>query len=645
MYLGEGVGPPGAGSKTAPYRPEIDGLRSIAVLAVVAFHAGFLPAGGYAGVDVFFVISGYVITRSLVASGDAGSRLDIWRFYERRVRRLLPPLLLVIAATLIAAFVITMGADARKAIVASAAACLVFGGNVYFDLVTSGYFAIAAERLPLLHLWSLGVEEQFYLIWPWIFVGLMACRPRRAIGILITLILLSFACAEIVFYFSTTSAFFEMPGRFWELGIGALVAFTTLRPHRFVTKLTNISLAVIIAGLSVAWDHFPGAGALPATLGTALLIAFSAVEKSPSWATRFLGSRPMVAIGRVSYPIYLWHWPLLVFARLVTVGEPSVLVRLGLVVLTFVLAFASDRLIERGIRRGRSKDARALVVVTLLGCVSVACFARSLNSVMDDERRENPVQLAAELVANDIPATRLDCHFRASEAVDAHDLTACTSDATKPLRVLLWGDSHALAMQPFAWSLAAARGVAALEMSRDSCPPILGAKPGRAAMEATRCQKFNELAMARARGMDVVVLAARWPMQKPGKDDGLEAMVNRTIDELSTEVGQVIVMGPTPVLAASTPDCMIRRRLDQCAIPRRDFEAANAGVMALLRQASGRHANVHYVDLTSFFCGADTCPATKDGTALYWDDNHVSVHAANHLASRYLQGDTRSPTW
>jgi peptidoglycan/LPS O-acetylase OafA/YrhL len=644
MYQGEGVGPSGAGTKSAPYRPEIDGLRSIAVLAVVAFHAGFLPAGGYAGVDVFFVISGYVITRSLIARGDAGSRLDIWRFYERRVRRLLPPLLLVIAATLIAAFVITMGADARKAIVASAAACLVFGGNVYFDLVTSGYFATAAERLPLLHLWSLGVEEQFYLIWPWIFVGLMACRPRRAIGILITLILSSFACAEIVLYFSTTLAFFEMPGRFWELGIGALVAFTTLRSRRFVTKLTNISLVVIIAGLSIVWNHFPGAGALPVTLGAALLIASSAVEKAPSWATRFLASRPMVAIGRVSYPIYLWHWPLLVFARLVTVGEPSVPVRLGLVVLTFVLAFASDRLIERGIRRGRSKDARALVVATLLGCVSVACLATSLNSAMDNELRETPLQRAARLVASDSPASRLECHFRGDQAIDVHDMTACTSDTAKPVRVLLWGDSHALAMQPFAWSLAAARGVAALEMSRDACPPILGITPDKPALEVARCQRFNELAVARARGMDVVILAARWPDQIE-KDDELDSLVNHTIDELSVVAGQVIVLGPTPVIARSVPDCMVRQRMDQCAVPRRDFEAVNARVVTLLRRAGGRHVNVHYVDLTSFFCGADICPATKEGTALYWDDNHVSVHAANHLASRYLQGDTRSPTW
>jgi peptidoglycan/LPS O-acetylase OafA/YrhL len=624
------------------YRPDIDGLRAIAVLAVVAFHAGFGTLGGFAGVDVFFVISGYVITRSLAAEYVANGTLDIWRFYERRIRRLLPALAIVLLATVVAAFFIGLPAEQRQAVVVSAASAMVFAANIYFDVTTSSYFATAASHLSLLHLWSLGVEEQFYLVWPWLLVALLSFSRHRARVVLAALIVLSFAVAEGLLYLYPNSAFFEMPGRFWELGAGGMVAMASLRPARWQPITANLSLLALCSFLFVPWTHVPGWGIAPVVLATVALLALGRPDAT-TLAGRLLSSRFLVAIGRVSYPLYLWHWPLLVYARLYQVGEPSIIVRLGLCTATVVLAFLSDRMIERGARAGRAIKPAPLVSMTAVACLAMAYLGLAMkDTIVDPPGPEPESYRVARMASLDFPSTIRRCHFSWKTVVTDHDLANCISDPSRPVGVVVWGDSHALAMQPFAAALARDRQVSALELSRDSCKPMLGFAAGSSALVNKRCVDFNEFAFEHARKADTVVLAALWPTGALNED--FSSKLASTLDKLGA-VRQVLLLGPTPALPVDVTDCLRSGKLDPCTEPRQQFERSNAAIVALMQHLAATHTNVRYIDLSDFFCEGTSCPGVSHGIALYWDTNHISSSAARALAKSYLRDPSGVPRW
>ena len=336
------------------YRRDIDGLRAIAVLAVVAYHAG-LGGAGYVGVDVFFVISGYLITSLLLQEHAATGTIDLLAFYARRVRRIVPAAVLVVLATLGATMaLLSAGQVAETA--NSAGAALVFVANVYFQVNSGGYFDGPAERLPLLHLWSLSVEEQFYLAWPAL---LLLTRSRKAF---VVLALASLALAEFWIARGSDAAFYQTPARFWELAAGGIVAAS---PARALPRWAlPAGLVATLAACVVALPHFPGLGALPAVLGASLLIA--AVHGGASNA--FLASRPMVGIGLVSYSLYLWHWPLLALYRATTI-EQALPVRLALCAVALLLAIATWRYVEQPFRRMRWPEARTVGVGAALSLV------------------------------------------------------------------------------------------------------------------------------------------------------------------------------------------------------------------------------------------------------------------------------------
>lgn len=627
------------------YRSDIDGLRAIAVLAVVAFHAGFSTLGGFAGVDIFFVISGYVITRSLAAEYAATGAVDVWRFYERRIRRLLPALAIVLVATVTAAFFVGLVAEQRQAVVASAASAMVFAANIYFDVTTSSYFAPAASHLPLLHLWSLGVEEQFYLAWPWLLIALLPLSWHRARIVLATLIVFSFGVAEYLLYLNPASAFFDTPGRFWELGAGGMVAMASFRPARWQPVAANVALLALLAlccFLFVPWTHVPGWGILPVVLATVALLSFGQ-PGSTAIASRLLSSRFLVAIGRVSYPLYLWHWPLLVYARLHQVGEPGILVRVCLCVATVALAFLSDRLIERRPRAGRATRPAPLVSMSVVACLATAYLGLATkDAIVDPPGPEPESYRVARKAALDFPPTIRRCHFVWNQAVTKHDLANCVSDPSRPVGVVVWGDSHALAMQPFAAALAVEHGSSALELSRDACKPVLGFDSGGGAVSSKLCEQFNEFAIERARKADTVVLAALWPTGAVSED--FSAKLASTLGKLGA-VRRILLLGPTPMLPVDVVECLRSGKFDPCSEPRQQFEQRNAAMMELFQHLATTHANVRYVDLTDFFCDGTRCPGMLHGMTLYWDTNHVSTSAARALARSYMRDPSEPPRW
>jgi peptidoglycan/LPS O-acetylase OafA/YrhL len=579
------------------YRPEIDGLRAIAVLAVVLYHAG-IGGAGFVGVDVFFVISGYLITLLLLRERRTTGRTDLLGFYARRVRRIFPAAAAVVLAV-IGASSLLLSPEQQAHTAQSAGAALLFGANVFFQVTTGGYFDGPSDQLPLLHLWSLSVEEQFYFLWP----ALLMLIPRRwLVPALCGLAVASFAAAEYWIAQGSQAAFYEMPARFWELAAGGLIAASA--PRVLPRWLAPAGIVLTLAACAWPLGHFPGVGALPAVLGACAIIA--AVHGGAT--NPLLRSKLMVGIGLISYSLYLWHWPLLACYRANIIGAGSLSVRLTLCAIALVLALGSYRYIERPFRRLRLRSGRTVVVGAALSSALVLCacavglHARSAMAVHADNQ-------AAVAAGRDM-ATKV-CHISGVDRM----LMKCQPRSD----TLVWGDS-------MAWSwLPAFPG--ASDVSMDSCEPFIGWLRDHPHPGQIQCRDHNNLVLPLARKARVVVLGGLW------NSAGEVARLAPTLDALDA-VPHVIVIGPTPTLPAPVPQCIRQHAEAACTLTRAAFDAHARPILAALQALAGRHPNVSVVDPSDDFCTATGCPPLLNGKPLYWDSHHITRTAAASLADR-----------
>ena len=352
------------------YRPELDGLRAVAVVSVVLCHArtpGF--QGGFIGVDIFFVLSGYLITAIILKDLRKGS-FSIANFYERRSRRILPALYFVIACTL-PVFCLMMMPSQLKAYSQSLVAVSAFGANVYFYL-KSGYFDPAAERSPLLHTWSLAVEEQFYFVFPVFLTVAYRFFRKATVQTILILAAVSLWWAQSLLQTDASQSFYLPFGRAWELMVGSILNFLPERPRSKTMQWEIASLSgIVLIVMSIVFlnEHspFPGLAAVPPTLGAAIVIYCCS---DSGYTGKILGSRPFVGIGLISYSIYLWHHPLFAIARLSTIGEPSPAVLLGLAVLSVALGYLSWRFVERPFRNPAEVSTRKLLSICCVGVLA-----------------------------------------------------------------------------------------------------------------------------------------------------------------------------------------------------------------------------------------------------------------------------------
>lgn len=350
------------------YRREIDGLRALAVLPVILFHAGFAwVPGGFVGVDVFFVISGYLIT-SIIADELAAGHFTLAGFYERRARRILPALFLVLLTCLPAAWYLLLPAEMVE-FGNSLMAVATFVSNILFWWQTD-YFAATAEQIPLLHTWSLAVEEQYYLLFPLCLWLGWRLGQRWLVGLIALVALLSLGWSEWLWRQSVEANFYLIPSRAWELMLGALAAFYLRHKQPGQGMLAQLASAVglgLLAYAVLAFNEgipFPSLYALVPTVASVLLILFA----SPAtWVGKLLASPPLVGVGLVSYSAYLWHQPLFVFARMQATEEPDKLMMAGLSLLTLLLAYASWRWVERPFRDRRRFTRQQMFTGALLG--------------------------------------------------------------------------------------------------------------------------------------------------------------------------------------------------------------------------------------------------------------------------------------
>jgi peptidoglycan/LPS O-acetylase OafA/YrhL len=627
------------------YRPDVDGLRAIAVTAVVAYHAG-LPGvgGGYVGVDVFFVISGFLITQLLVGERERTGRIDLIDFYARRTRRLIPALALVLAATLALGWAL-LPADEQQGLGRSALATIGFVSNLWFWRGQAGYFHPQVEILPLLHTWSLAVEEQFYLAWPLLIMAASRIGSRRLLtGAVCAAGLASLALTIVMTARTPSAAFYLSPFRAFELAAGCLLAImpapSALRP-RVGGVLGLLGLAAVV-GAALLFDRrtpFPGAYALAPVLGTSALIAAGQLApRAP--VTRLLGSAPMTFIGRRSYSWYLWHWPLLAVARSHGLGDEPWR-DLGLAAFALVLASLTYSFVEKPTRSARTgvfahRRTTLAAGAVLLGACAALAAALIWNGAAAE--RTDPRYAAIALARETLREAPDECQFVGSPVRALPDPRRCLIGPPGGRTVLLLGDSHAAHLWPALKAAGEAVGVKTLSVTQNGCRPQ-STRPdpeGEVPTAVERdCPVFNGLVrkalpdLTRRYGLTGVVVAASWRDQ-PTFEDDLTTLAQR----LRAQGLTVLLVADAPHHPFDTPACLARRAPAGCALDRRRVDADRAGVLAALRKVAGRVPGTTVFDPVEALCDANRCEAESGGVIFYKDEGHLSAAGSRLLTSR-----------
>ncbi|MET3590650.1 peptidoglycan/LPS O-acetylase OafA/YrhL [Mesorhizobium shonense] len=631
------------------FRPDIEGLRALAVAGVVAFHFGLtaLP-GGFAGVDIFFVISGYLITRHLTTEISVTGRLDLLRFYARRARRLLPAALFVIAATLAAGAVILSPEEqalySKGAMWASA-----YIINLWLIRWSFDYFANDAANNPFIHYWSLSVEEQFYLAWPALLMLAAWLKPgKRTIVLAIGLIgLVSFAVCAWLTTVSQPWAFYFSPLRAWEFAAGGLAS---MAPAWLLQKRPRLALAFSLAGLAlIAFAYltfseeapFPGFLALVPVAGTVLLLLAGAAG-ARSGLSAFLALPPLQWVGKLSYSLYLWHWPVIVYAGML-VEELTLVQRLACLGLTLALSALSYHFIENPIRRNgwlMANAARALVPALLLtGTGVAAAYGNAALAV----RHQNPEQREIAASAAE-PATA-----RAKACVEGYDTVTpkpCVFGDGRRM-IALFGDSHADHWSTPLIEAGKKNGYRVETWLKSSCRPsrfsYFVTKLNRDYRECDqwREQAIKEIIAAKPSLVVISELAltssrkmAAGKGQPDTPDATWRAGLRSTLVSLSKAGLKIAFIRDVPFNDENIDTCVSRalwrdKAPSLCDQTRAD--AANDKMAAVEREIVTSVPNASYVDLTDRFCNATTCHVFIDGKLAFRDQHHLATPFAESL--------------
>ncbi|MGP9747305.1 acyltransferase family protein [Brachybacterium sp. AOP29-B2-41] len=654
--------PPAAPIQKPGFRPDIQGLRAIAVMLVLLYHSGVSAlSGGFVGVDVFFVISGFLITTHLLESLAREGRIRFGAFYAKRARRILPAALLVVLLTVLAAW-IWMSPLLMQEVLRDAAATALYVPNLHFAQEGTDYLAGTTPSV-FQHYWSLGIEEQFYLFWPLLLAaGFWLCRrsERRLMVLAAAATALSFLACVVLMDVSQPWTFFSLPTRAWELGVGALVAFALRSGARWLRDPRTGWLAWAgLAGLAAvvltfdAATAFPGAAAALPVLATAALIIGGAAP-GRLHANRLLGLRPMQFLGAISYSLYLVHWPLQVIPQVVTFSDATLPLeqRLALGAAAVPLAWLLHRFVERpvigwSVLRERTPRLTGLVavgaslaVVAASGGVALAVQQQPLSSERTASPEEQaldpagtefvPANLSPSLddVAGDNPPVYdSGCH---NDHADANPDGCQVGENPEAPLVFLVGDSHAASWYPALEQLAAQGKIRLDTNSKDSCLPLETPQKYQGGSYVSCAQwRHGVLERIDEEQPDLVLLAM---FNNPGRlldttgtdpatqwHDGLTA----TLEKIDGP--QVAVLSDVPYQRRS-PDACLSKHLEEapaCAVPRKDGFRENL-VRAEDSAIAEAGDETHRVDFTRYFCNAETCPTVIGSTVVFRDSHHLT---------------------
>lgn len=667
--------------------PEIDGLRAVAVLSVVFYHAN-LPgfSSGFLGVDIFFVISGYLITGLLFEEIKLTGSIDFRAFYARRIRRLLPALASVLAIVMLSGCIFLFPAELPR-LAKSATAVVLMVSNLHFMKYSGGYFDPSVDVMPLLHTWSLSVEEQFYLFWPLLMTGCLMvsrqfrCLPKRLLAIVLGLsIIVSFSFWMANYSSNPNVAFYAMPSRIWELSMGGILNFFpefTQRSRQASAgrHISTLALSVLLASLclpyegeTVAMFRYP-----LAVLASSLLILTIRQNNTSLAVQSFLNNRLAIFIGLISYSLYLWHWPLLALTRAYNLGERLLLRDLTIIAISLAFAVLSYRYLETPIRRKRpwpfSTDWQAIITA-----LSIIVGLSILAHTVKEWGKGRNAELNREIqgIASTSGTKRCD------EPINGRSLGPqdnCTDGASHgPIQIIVWGDSHAGHLARMLHPLSILHNSRFLTRSFGACPPLLNATSAKKESIGFSCYYHNqsvidEIRQLATKGLKSVVLVGRWnaylalpetnpaainsyalidnifqpdlsiqvgkpPLDHSGSLVTLEKRLRETIQELIKMNLKVMILAPVPESYFNAPHCLYYKSEIDCRFPRERVDERRNPTLEALNKAINGLERVQLIDPIDYFCDKKYCFVHKQDFTVYGDTDHLSDAMALHLGDQ-----------
>ncbi len=614
-------------SSSLSYRKDIDGLRAVAVLSVLFYHAGIGAPGGFVGVDVFFVISGYLIT-GLILKDLAAGEFSLAQFWERRIRRIFPAMIFVVAASTVAGAFLLFPRDFAD-MGASLCAQALLSSNFHF-CTKAGYFERAADFQPLLHTWSLAVEEQFYLLFPLLLLWVRRGKPGAMALVLSVLSALSFLLSVWWTSSAPDSNFYLLPSRAWELLMGSLLAvIPARRGTRWVAELAAVTgLAAVAYAIFYYSDEtrFPGVTALLPCGGAALVIwAGGTSATCVGW---LLALRPMVFVGLISYSLYLWHWPVLVFYKYWNF-EVSQEEQPLIPVVCLALASLSWWLVERPFRQKKTcGDRRSLFLCAGVGTLSLLVAGMCIVFAQGIPARI-PAQALAYFNTTVDKTFRIEVTLQRAQRGEWIELGA--GDVSKQPDIFVWGDSHGMALLPAVDALCKERGLRGQAATRSSTVPLIGYE-AKQTFKDHKAYNRAVLDYIIAQKISRVLVVANWDRYH---DNKLRAPIIATAKELEKVGARLWIFREVPKHPWHVPHAVasaVWHGQDPLALEmpesfhlegKRDRDSIYAGLSEL-------HPNITVLDSTQLFLSPDgkRMKFLENGELLYWDDNHLTVAGA-----------------
>jgi peptidoglycan/LPS O-acetylase OafA/YrhL len=634
-------------SPSISYRPDIDGLRAIAVIGVVLFHAGLWVPGGFAGVDVFFVISGYLITQ-LILRELQNEEFSILTFWERRIRRILPALAVVVTAILVSGWFLSLPFH-YLIIGQSTVALTLLSSNIQFWRTTD-YFAPQAEENPLLHTWSLSVEEQFYLVVPLLLLGVFRLHRERSLPTLVLFCtFLGLIISEFHIRLDQAGAFYLLSSRAWELGAGCLLCFLPpVKSFSIRTAAGYLGLTLILCSFFLydTQGVFPGASALPPVLGSAFIILSGYKESSGTRVpglSRALGCKPLVFVGLCSYSFYLWHWPFFAFHQYIFSKPPMILVALGYIAVSFVISIASLYFVERPFR-GRHSRLNQSRVFAIGGSVIFLIFvgAISIYLVSGVPARVPPEVVELDSVSGDEYMAK-DRILRISDGTELRVIGQTDLDPT----LLVWGDSHALASLPAIDQVFKEQGRSAIAAEKGGTAPVID---WGTFSNPTKQIEFNRAVLdyainAKDEALTHVLLIFFWSAYVQGQNTPrgfreppsgfADALIETTL-ELQRAGLKIVIFMETPIFPVHVARALALHEWHKAPAPKLTYaenQFYRSVYIPIIDRIRKRVPDIEIFDPQSIFLGEDDEFEILDtnGRLLFRDQSHLTKWGAMRL--------------